>query len=82
MAVEDWPAGGPAGGGSSSWINWVGRVSLPLLYGLLAWVICDRRLKESRTWTCNTAMLRMLVPSVLVPLAPAVGRLVLETLLK
>jgi hypothetical protein len=35
MAVEEWPAGG----GPSSWVDWVSQVSLPLMYGLLAWVI-------------------------------------------
>jgi hypothetical protein len=35
MAVEDWPAGG----GPGSWIDRVSQVSLPLMYGLLAWVI-------------------------------------------
>jgi hypothetical protein len=45
-------------------------------------VIYEGRLKESRTWPYNTAMLRTLVLSVLVPVVPAVGRLVMETLLR
>jgi hypothetical protein len=49
---------------------------------LNALVIYEGRLKESRTWPYNTTMFRTLVLSVLVPLAPVVGRLVIDSLLK
>jgi len=49
---------------------------------LNALVIYESRLKESRTWPYNTAMLRTLVLSGLVPLAPLVGRIIVENFLK
>jgi hypothetical protein len=33
-AAMDWPLGGP-----SSWIDWAGLILVPLMYGLLAWLI-------------------------------------------
>jgi hypothetical protein len=34
LAAEDWPLGA-----SRSWLDWTSQVSVPLMYGLLAWVI-------------------------------------------
>jgi hypothetical protein len=47
-----------------------------------ALVIYEVRLKEGRTWPYNTAMLRTLVLSGLVPLTPVVGRTIVENLLR
>lgn len=47
---------------------------------LNALAIYEARLKESRSWPCNTAMLRTLVLSVLVPVVPVVGRYLLDAL--
>jgi hypothetical protein len=49
---------------------------------LNALVIYEGRLKESRTWPYNTAMIRTLVLSVLAPLAPVVARLVVDNVLR
>jgi hypothetical protein len=49
---------------------------------LNALVIYEGRLKEGRTWPYNTAMLRTLVLSGLIPLAPVVGRTIVERFLR
>jgi len=49
---------------------------------LNALVIYEGRLKESRTWPYNTAMIRTLVLSVLAPLAPVVARFVVDNVLR
>jgi hypothetical protein len=49
---------------------------------LNALVIYESRLKEGRTWPYNTAMLRTLLLSGLVPLVPVVGRHFIDTLLR
>jgi hypothetical protein len=49
---------------------------------LNALVSYENRLKESRTWPYNTAMLRTLLLSGLVPLVPVVGRWVVDSLLR
>lgn len=57
-----------------------GQATGTLPADLNALAIYEARLKESRSWPCNTAMLRTLVLSVLVPVVPVVGRYLLDAL--
>jgi hypothetical protein len=57
-----------------------GQATGTLPADLNALAIYEARLKESRSWPYNTAMLRTLVLSVLVPVVPVAGRYVLDAL--
>jgi hypothetical protein len=57
-----------------------GQATGTLPADLNALAIYEARLKESRSWPYNTAMLRTLVLSVLAPAVPVVGRYLLDAL--